>query len=415
MDEMKTERAKVRPRYGVAFAILAAAALVGLAVTWHESGRNAAAEPPKETAALPTTDVVETTPDQLQQISVEPVSERTIDLDLETTGKVGFNEDRMTPVFAPYAGRVIEILANKGELVKSGQPLLVLESPEFVSAVNDLAGARADANKARIALDAAEKAAARARTLHDQEAIATKELQAAESELARTRDEYRRSLAALSAVQNRLAMFGKNAEEIAQLESTAADHLDRRVVLRAPLGGTIVDRKVGPGQYIKPDSPDPLYLISDLSIVWVMADVYENYLPHIRIGAPVEIALTSYPDRTFPARISTIDPTVDAATRTVHVRCTVPNPAGLLRPEMFAKIRIAEAVKKSVLCIPSTAVITHAAGSFVLVEESPGHFRRRSVKAGREINGYTVIEDGLRPNDRVVTKGVLLLSNAFES
>ena len=79
-----------------------------------------------------------------------------VDLDLETTGKVGFNEDRMTPVFAPYSGRVLEVLANKGDLVKAGQPLLFLESPDLVVAANDLSQARSDADKAKIALDAAD-------------------------------------------------------------------------------------------------------------------------------------------------------------------------------------------------------------------------------------------------------------------
>lgn len=413
MDEPKPN-AKWNHRYVIAIAMLAAAAMIGLGVVWHESGRNASAEPQQFVAAQPA-DVVEATADQLKQISIEPVHERPIDLDLETTGKVGFNEDRMTPVFAPYAGRVVEVLANKGAVVKSGQPLLIIESPDFVSAVNDLAGARADVNKARIALDIAEKAAARAKSLHEQEAIATKELQAAESEAARAHDEYRRTQATASTVRNRLGMFGKNTDEIAQLETALTDQVDRRIVIRAPLAGTIVDRKVGPGQFIKVDSPDPLYLISDLSTLWVTADVYETYLPQIRIGAPVEISVAAYADRTFPARITTIDPTVDAATRTVHVRCTVPNSGGLLRPEMFAKIRIGDAAKRNVPSVPSTAVITHGSDSFVLVEESAGRFRRRAVKAGREIDGYTLIEEGLHPNDRVVTRGVLLLSNAFET
>ena len=189
------------------------------------------------------------------------------------------------------------------------------------------------------------------------------------------------------------------------------DQIDRRIEVRAPLAGTIVDRKVGPGQYIKPDTPDPLFLISDLSTVWVNADVYETYLPLIRMGAPVEITAAAYPDRKFPARITAINPTVDAATRTIHVRCLVTNSGGLLKPEMFASIRIGDTAKRKVNEVPTNAILTQGADSFVLLEESAGRFRRRPVKPGREIQGYTVIENGLGPNDRVATTGVLLLNN----
>src|SRR5262249_118870 len=161
----------------------------------------------------------------------EPVSERTIDLDRETTGKVGFNEDRVTPVFAPYAGRVVEVLASKGAVVKAGQPLLVVESPDLVATLNDLAGPRADEDKTKIALDGAEKIAERARNLNAREALATKELQAAEADLARAREEYRRAQAGISVVKHRLAMFGKDKQEIAQLEKAVNEQIDRRIVI----------------------------------------------------------------------------------------------------------------------------------------------------------------------------------------
>jgi len=368
---------------------------------------------PQQAATPSSSDVIEATPEQLEQVRIETVREQVIDLDLQTTGKVGFNEDRMTPVFSPYAGRVLEVLVNKGDLVKTGQPLLVVESPDLVTAVNDLAEARAEAEKAKIALDSADKAAQRARNLNALEALAAKELQASESDLARAREDYRRALARIAAVRNHLTLFGKSASEIAQLEESVTDQTDRQIVIRAPLAGTIVERKVGPGQYIKSDAPEPLYLISDLSTVWVNVDIYEMYLPQVHVGAPVEITVAAYPERKFPARITAINPIVDAQTRTIHVRCLVPNAAGLLKPEMFANIRISDAAKQKLPSIPSTAVLTEGSESFVLVEASPGRFRKQYVKSARDLQGYTVVTRGLRADDRVVTSGVLLLSNAF--
>jgi len=358
-------------------------------------------------------DVIEATPEQLRQIRVEPVREQEVGTDLETTGKVGFNEDRMSPVFAPYTGRVLEVLANKGDVVKAGQALLVIESADIVATIHDLNEAKSDADKAKIAMDAAVKAADRARNLHSLEALATKELQAAEADLARAQEDYKRATSAVAVMRNKLSLFGKSSEEVRRLEEPVTEQLDRRIEIRAPLAGTIVDRKVGPGQYIKPDMPDPLYLIGDLSHVWVSADVYETRLKEIRMGAPVTITVAAYPEQEFPAHISAINPTVDPTTRTIHVRCSVPNPGGLLKPEMFANIRIGNTVNHKAPAVPSNAVLTQGSNSFVLREEGQGRFRRRTVKSGRESKGYTVIEEGLAANDRVVTSGALLLSNGL--
>jgi len=153
-------------------------------------------------------------------------------------------------------------------------------------------------------------------------------------------------------------------------------------------------------------------LIGDLSTVWITVDIYETDLSRVRIGAPVDIRVVAYPDRNFPARITAINPTVDAATRTVRVRCLVPNLNGVLKPEMFARVRIGDAMNRKVLAVPSTAILTENDRSVVLVEDSLGRFRPRQVKSGREIGGYTVVDEGLRPNDRVVTSGVLLLSRS---
>jgi len=386
--------------------------LIGIGIAHHkpvEAGDGDASPPPASAA----TDFIETTPDQQKQIRVEEVHEQLLDLDLEVTAKVGFNEDRLTPVFAPYGGRVMELLANKGDLVQSGQPLLVVESGDFVTAVNDLVGARSDVDKAKLEVEAAAKAEQRARSLNALEALATKELQAAESDLARAREDQRRAESALSVVRNRLALFGKSEDDVRGLEQSVNDQIDRRIVIRAPLAGTVVDRKVGPGQYVKSDTPDPLYLISDLSSVWVSADVYETHLPNIRVGAPVEIRVPAYPDTVFHAQVAAINPTVDPTTRTVHVRCSVVNKGGLLKPEMFASIRIGGSSKRKVPIVPSTAVLTQGTESFVLVEDSAGKFRRLQVKPGREIKGYTVVEDGLPEGSRVVTAGVLLLYNGL--
>src|SRR5215813_14155636 len=210
--------------------ILIAAALLALclaaAVIYRaEEGRHSVAphaEAPSASEAMPP-DVAVATDEQMRQIAVEPVTERTLDVERETTGKIAFNEERMTPVFTPYAGRVLEVSASKGAVVQSGQPLLTIESPELVAAQNELAAARSDENKARIALDTAQKVAERARRLNEREALATKDLQQAEADLLRAQDELRRAEAAVRFVESRLALFGKNAELVEASNSGGPD------------------------------------------------------------------------------------------------------------------------------------------------------------------------------------------------
>jgi len=407
---MDGAHAKRRRTFWVAAGIIAISAAAFLLAY-----RPAPAEEPRtvKADALPP-GIVEATPEQQKQFRVEAAREDIVDVNLEATGKVGFNEDRVTPILAPFPGRVLEVLTSVGDAVQSGQPLLVIESPDLVAAVNDLFEAHTNLDKAKIAVDIAEKSAERARRLHDQEAISTKDLHAAESDLARAQEDYRRGQSAVEVVRNRVILLGKSPDEIASLENSPANQTDRRIMIRAPIGGTLVDRKVGLGQYIKPDTADPLFLISDLSSVWITADIYENDLAHIRVGAPVDIHVAAYPGMDFSARISAINPTVDPATRTIKVRCTVANPGGLLKPEMFARIRVGNATKEKVVLIPSQAILTEGEHSFVLVEEAAGQFRRREVKPGPEIGSNTAIRDGIRANERVVTSGVLLLSSEVD-
>jgi cobalt-zinc-cadmium efflux system membrane fusion protein len=197
---------------------------------------------------------------------------------------------------------------------------------------------------------------------------------------------------------------------LGELGKKNVEQVDSRVEIRAPFSGTIVERKVGPGQYAKLDAQEPLLLISDLSTLWVQADVYESFLANVRVGAPVSITMAAYPNRVFRAHVSFISPTVDPTTRTVHVRCVVQNTGSLLKPEMFAKIKLGAAIPQTFPVVPAGAIIAQNNANYVLVEEAHGRFRRREVKTGREVEGVVTITEGLKPGERVVTHGVLLLN-----
>lgn len=378
-------------------------ALLGALIYWrYRSTRQA---PPAKGVAEVPPNVVFATEDQLKNLTIEPVAARDFTVDREVTGRVGFNEDRLTPVFPAYSGRVVEALATKGQFVRKGEPLLVIESPDYVEAQNNLAIARGDLDRATVNLQTAQVSAERARRLFTYEAISKKDLQSSEAALALALTELQRSRGALRVAQARLELFGKTAGAVRRLKAGA----DRRITIASPISGTVVERQVGPGQVVKPDAPAPLFQISDLSDLWVHGDVFESDLARIRLGAPAKISVESYPNRVFPARVSFINPTVDPVTRTVHVRCRVSNPHGLLKPEMFARMTIIAAAKQSVPVIPASAVVGSGEISFVLVEEAPGRFRKRKVEIGHEVDGSVMIKSGLKIGERIVTKGAVLL------
>src|SRR5215468_128365 len=401
-DPGPPRRPRRRRRLLVAGAIILIALLGGL-IYWRYRTTHEA--PPAIGVEEVPPNVVFATEDQLKNLTIEPVAARDFTIDREVTGRVGFNEDRLTPVFPAYSGRVVEALATKGQFVRKGQPLLVIESPDYIEAQNNLAIARGDLERATVNLQTAQVSAERARRLFTYEAVSKKDLQSSEAALALALSELQRSRGALRVAQARLELFGKTAGAVRRLKAGA----DRHITIASPISGTVVERQVGPGQVVKPDTTTPLFQISDLSDLWAHGDVFESDLARIRLGAPAEISVESYPDRVFPARVTFINPTVDPVTRTVHVRCRVSNPRGLLKPEMFARMTIVAAAKQSVPVIPASAVVGSGEVSFVLVEEAPGRFRKRKVEIGHEVDGSVMIKSGLKVGERIVTKGAILL------
>jgi membrane fusion protein, heavy metal efflux system len=401
-DSGPPRRPRRRRRLLVAGAIVLIALLGGFIYWRYLSTRQA---PPAKGVEEVPPNVVFANEDQLKNLTIEPVAARDFTVDRDVTGRVGFNEDRLTPVFPAYSGRVVEALATKGQFVNKGQPLLVIESPDYVEAQNNLAIARGDLDRAAVNLQTAQVSAERAQRLFTYEAISKKDLQVSEAALALALSEFHRSRGALRVAQARLELFGKTAGAVRRLKAGA----DRHITIASPISGTVVERQVGPGQVVKPDAPAPLFQISDLSDLWVHGDVFESDLARIRLGAPAKISVESYPDRVFPANVTFINPTVDPVTRTVRVRCRVSNPRGLLKPEMFARMTIIAAAKQSVPVIPASAVVGSGDISFVLVEEAPGRFRKRKVEIGHEVDGSVMIKSGLKIGERIVTKGAVLL------
>src|SRR5262249_21849832 len=197
---------------------------------------------------------------QMQRLALAPVALKGFREEKTATGKIAFNEDFMTPVFSPYAGRVMRVLAKPGDVVKPGSPLLEIYTPDLVQAASDLIGnSTSTLAKAKTALTLARRNEDRQHQLYLDKAAALKDWQQAQADVQNAESDVRAAEAALLAARDKLRAFGKSEAEIARLEQ--GRNIDRVTVVTSPIAGTITARKVGPGQYIRQDNTDPLFMI----------------------------------------------------------------------------------------------------------------------------------------------------------
>jgi membrane fusion protein, heavy metal efflux system len=323
---------------------------------------------------------------------------RTRTATIETTGKIQFNEERLVRVNAPLTGKVLEVLARPGDLVEPGHPLFVIDSPDLGSAKSDYAKAVSD-------LERSDKAFNLARDLFEVKANSEKELHDAEND-------YRKATAEKERAASRLLALGVSEAQIKDVANRA--DATTRIVVRAPRAGVIVERNVSPGQVVafgQSDTPTNLFVIADLSSMWVIGDVYEPDVPKVRLGQVVTITLPCCPSERFEGKVSYVSDSVDPQTRTVKVRAVVPNRGRMLKSEMFVKVSIS-AGTDSILVIPQSAVHRENNETFVFVEKAKGSYERRTVKLGPDLDSFVQVLDGTTPHDRVVSTGSILLKKA---
>jgi len=316
---------------------------------------------------------------------------------VQTTGKVQFNEDALVRVHAPATGRVLEVFARSGDVLEPGARLLVLDSA-------DLGAAKADYAKAVSDVERAEAALRLARELLEVKAVAQKEIREAENEARKAGAERERAAA-------RLRTLGVTPEHFQDIAARA--DATTTITLTAPRAGVVVERNVAPGQvlaYAQSDTPVNLFLIADLSTMWVVADVYEPDVPRLRRGQPMTVTLRCCPSESYEGSVSYISDTVDKETRTVKVRAVVPNRGRALKAEMFVNVSIATGTAR-VLTLPQDAVHRDGNTTFVLVARGPQARERRTVRLGADLGDRVEVLSGVGPEDRVVGRGSILLKS----
>jgi cobalt-zinc-cadmium efflux system membrane fusion protein len=283
-----------------------------------------------------------------------------------------------------------------GDTVKQGAPLATVEASEFVQAQNDLNTAAAQVKLARIN-------ETRKHALYDAKGGSLQDWQQAQADLTA-------ATTALNAVRNRLSILGKSAAEIAALET--AGTINAVAKLSAPIAGVVVDRQLGPGQYLQAGSGTPVFIIADPSNVWLLANVRETDSGLVHIGQAVEVHVLAYPARAFKARVTYVAALVDPATHRLPVRAEIDNRDGALKPEMFASFRILTGDATQSPAVPEGAVVYEGDAAHVWVLAGEGLLAYRAIRTGRSNDGLIEVLDGLKAGEQVVTKGGLFIDQA---
>jgi cobalt-zinc-cadmium efflux system membrane fusion protein len=375
------------------------------------------AESPRETVAVvaPSGDpnVMTVADDHLQRMRIENVQIRPFQIEKSAVGRIAFNEDHTTPIFTAYAGRVVRLLAGPGDDVQPGSPLAQMDTPDLVQAENDFINAGSALRKARNQVELARRIVSRQEDLFAVKAIAAKDLEQAQSDLRNAEHDLRAAEGTYAATRDRLRVFGKTDADAARLEEHR--QVDPHMVLGSPIAGTVTARKVGPGQYVKPDNPDPLFSIADLSTMWLLAHVAEVDIPLVHVGQMVEVEVAAYPGEQFRARITNVGAAVDPVTRRVGVRAEIANPGRKLKPDMFASFRILTGTQVHSPAVPVTAVIRDGEHAAVWVVSEAHRLTRREVTLGIEQAGVVQVLAGVQPGEPIVIDGGIFLSNAGQT
>jgi cobalt-zinc-cadmium efflux system membrane fusion protein len=332
----------------------------------------------------------------MSHVQVVSVAPQTLTRSLRLTGAVAYNAFHTTPVITQVGGPVSRILVVPGERVRAGQPLLMISSPDYSQM-------RAAYLKARDVYRVADKNYARAQDLYAHNAIAERDLLQAESDRIQAQ-------ADLDASEQGLKILGlTKPEDLEKMPSTP------EIPLLAPIAGQVVERDVSPGQLLTPGTTQA-FVISDMSTVWILANVYQGDLSYVKVGDTVSVTTDSYPD-TFRGRISFISPALDPNTRTLQARIVVDNAGEKLKNNMYCVATVTAGTVQNAIAVPDAAVLRNDENQpFVYVETGPNQFGRRAVEIGPSQGGETQVLKGLSAGDKVVGDGSLFLqfANSFQ-
>lgn len=335
---------------------------------------------------------IKTGDDLRKRIEVGEPQAKPVAATLRVAGRIEADETRLARVSAPVTGRIVELEAVEGQQVRKGQVLANIYSTE-------LSAAQSEYLKAHTARQVAERAVTRAKQLLDADVIGIAELQRRESEL-------QQSIADLAAARERLGVLGFSADEIAKLDKDRTVNSITHIL--STIDGIILERQATIGQVVQ--AVQTVFVIADLSNVWLVADVPEQSAGALRVGKTVEAEIPALPGEKITGKLSFVSAVVNPETRTVRVRMNLPNPHQRYKPAMLTTMALMDGAEQRTV-IPAAAVVRENNADHVFIETAPNTFLLRRVQLGDDAGDLRIVLEGLTKTERIVTNGAFHLNN----
>lgn len=326
--------------------------------------------------------------------------------------RVSFNTEAMAQVGSAVAGRVAEITARRGDVVKKGDVLLVIDSPELGDAQSDFHQKRTAVEIAGPSLELATVAYDQARKLYElNQGIALTEVQKRQAEQQTAKAALMTARVALTAAENKLQLLGLDRAAVEALATSGT--IEPRYTIRAPIAGQVIERQVTLGELVSP-ARESLVVLADMTTVWVLVEVPEARLAEVSVGSPAVVTVASARAETFTGVVSFIAAELDATTRTAQVRIAVANASGQLKPGMFAQAEIRQGAAPgtaAILAVPDAAVQTFDGKPvvFVPMADKPDTFLKRPVTLEPAVGGLWPVRYGLEEGEPLVMTATFIL------
>jgi len=319
-------------------------------------------------------------------ITVDTVQYCNISDELSLTGEVSFNENNVVKVFPRSSGQVLESHVSLGDKVSKGQVLAVIRSADVAGNYSDLSSANADVTIAK-------------RQMENAESLYKNGI-SSEREYIEAKQNYEKTLAAKNKIESVININGGG-------RTSAAG----QYTLVAPIDGYIVEKKIATGAFIRPDMGDNLFTISNLKDVWVYANVYEADIAKVHEGYSATVIPMAYPDKMYEAKIDKVSQVLDPQSKSMRVRVTLENRDMLLKPDMFAKVIVANKEGTQATCIPSAAVVSQDGKNYVVIYNSKDDMNINEIDIIKTVGDKTFIKSGLKQGQRLITKNQLFIFN----
>jgi cobalt-zinc-cadmium efflux system membrane fusion protein len=329
---------------------------------------------------------------QMSHVQVVKVQPTTLTRTLRLTGAVGYNGFHTTPVITQVSGPVARVSVVPGQKVKAGEAMLYVSSPDYSQL-------RTNYLKAKEAYALAQKANSRAKDLLEHKAISEQNVEQSEAAEAQAGGD-------LAAAQAALRVLGINDPDALVKAPPSYE-----VPVKAPISGLVVEQNIAAGQFIQPGTTQ-CFVISDVSTVWVLVNIYQKDLQYVHVGDQVTIQADAYSE-TFHGRIAYVAASLDPSTRTLQARIETSNPGEKLKKDMYVVANVNAGKLSNAIALPDAAILRDNENQpFVYVEASPNQFGRRTVTLGESMNGQTEVTGGLKMGDQVIGDGGLFLQFA---